>query len=247
MGLDYISTEIENKIRISPSSFYLLFDNPAKWYKQTVLKQKDSPNTNMVLGTLLHNRIERTFSGLPVDETIEEEYINLFNENVEVNAWDIYEQLNPMWNTVSEHLLTIEKPIEFEKQLVYEPVNNQDVFISGTFDYRTNDTIGDYKTTSTSMSGIKTHHKLQLLLYAYMLRKNGINIENIEVTYIVKPKQLKTKFKDCVVQVYREPIVEDDMKYVLTHVKNLSTKISMCKTNPELVDLFFYNNPLAHF
>ncbi len=247
MSLEYNDIKIDGRIRISPSSFYLLFDNPAKWYKQTVDKIRDGVNTNLVFGSIIHNRIEQLFNNLPVDVIAEEAYINSFNDIVEVNAWEVYEMIEPTWNVLSEHLKTVEIPVGFEEELTYIPTTNNDIFIGGTYDYRYNNVVGDYKTTSTSQSGIKTHHKLQLLLYAYMLNKQGHNITEIEVTYIVKPKQLKTKFKDAVVQVYREPIDEKDMQYVLTHVKNLGTKISMCKANPELVDLFFYNNPLAHF
>lgn len=247
MGLEYSYKAIEGKIRISPSSFYLLFDNPAKWYKQATSMDKNIPNTNMVLGTLIHNRIEQFFKG--IDISIQEEYAyrQSFANNVEVDDWEIEEKLEPMWVVLLDYFSTTEDiPVEVEQQLIYEP-KSDNCYISGTYDYRSEDTIGDYKTTNTKQTCIKTHHKLQLLVYAYLLRRNGIQIENIEVVYIVKPKQLKTKYNCPIVQVFREPIEQEDMDFIINQLKMLVTRIDMCKANPELIDILFYVNPLAHF
>ncbi len=247
MALEYTFNGIENKVRISPSSFFLLFDNPAKWYKQTMGISKVSPNTNMVLGTLIHNRIERFFLALGNDLEEESKYIEQYNDDVNVNVWEVLDMLEPTWNAILDHFSTLDEvPIENERQLTYEPINSS-AYISGTFDYRLKDTIGDYKTSNSKQTGIKTAHKLQLLVYAYLLRREDINIDYIEVTYIVKPKQLKTKYNPPIVQVYREPIEEEDMKFVINQLKNLVRRIDICKEDPSLTELFFYTNPLAHF
>lgn len=247
MGLTYTFPSIEGKIRISPSSFYMLFDNPAKWYRQTILGQKDGVNTNLVFGTLIHNRIERFFNKKDIDISEEDEYRKQFKDAVEVNEWEIDEMLEPMWEVILEHFSTLtDIPIEVEQSLIYEP-KSDNCYISGTYDYRTKDTIGDYKTTNSKQSGIKTHHKLQLLVYAFLLQKQGIAVDNIEVTYIVKPKQLKTKYNPAIVQVFREQIEQEDMDFVINQLKLLVKRIDMCSENKELVELFFYTNPLAHF
>jgi hypothetical protein len=247
MGLDYSYNKIEGKIRISPSSFFMLFDNPAKWYKQTIGISKVTSNTNMVLGTLIHNRIERFFLSLGIDYQEEADYIDKFNSNVDVDAWEISAMLEPTWQVILDYFSTLDElPVENERQLTYEPIDSI-AYISGTFDYRYKNTIGDYKTSNSKQSGIKTHHKLQLLVYAYLLRREGIEIENIEVTYIVKPKQLKTKYNPAIVQTYRENIVQEDMDFIINQLKNLTKRLDMCQKDSSLIELFFYTNPLAHF
>ena len=256
MSLEYNNIKIDGKVRISPSSIYGLFDNPAKWYKSTILGQKDPINENLVIGTMIHSRIEDFYNGNEVDTDKEFDYLQQFVRLPEINEWNIGEVIHHTWKAVEEFLKSeTKKPDSMEQSLIYEPISNPDVFIGGTYDYLIGDTIGDYKTCTTLPKAISSHHKLQVLLYAWMLRQQGKVVNNIEITYISKWKAgtISPKTKNVIgskkpeVIVIKEQIKEEDISFILDQVKNLGRRISMCKEDPSLVDVLFYVNPLSKY
>lgn len=274
MGLEYNNKKIDGRYRISPSSLYSYYDNPARWWKQNIEGIKDALNENLIIGTIIHDRIERYYNQLEPDYDGEVEYMSQFDNLPEINNWKIADIVTETWKHLeSEYLPTTIKPDSMEQWIEYIPRSNKDVWIGGTYDYLRyeNDlclarVLGDYKTCNSLPSSINTHHKVQLYLYVWLLRLNKIAIDRIEVTYIQKwdkgkenDKWLnasaldKTKYKQYIgskkadTKVFIEAIDEEFMTTVVEDIKNLGTIISMCKKNKELVPLFFRKNLLSHF
>ena len=274
MSLEYNDKQIEDRIRISPSSLYDYYDNPARWFKRNVLKERDATNENLIIGNIIHSRIEQYYKGEAIDYDAELEYLDKFKDDPDIDEWNVTNTVLETWKYLeNEYLPTTIKPDSMEQWIEYIPRSNEDVFIGGTYDYiRYEDNLclakvlGDYKTCNSLPTGIKTHHRLQLYAYAFMLNMQGEAIDKIEVTYIQKwdkgkenEKWLnasaldKSKYKQYVgskkadVKVFIEAIDEELYSQVVEDFKNLGTILSMCKKDKKLVPLFFRNNYLSHF
>ena len=258
MSLAYNDKKIPDRVRISPSSLFNYWDNPYRWYKNCVIGTKSSPNDSIVIGSLLHNRIERFYLGLdPIDRDDEGEYITLFDSDPTINSYEIVKIVDRTWDGcvlkyVSEKGI---KPDAMEQWVEFIPNSNPDVYIGGTYDYRYGTTIGDYKSCSTLPKSISISHKMQLAVYAWLLRLQGVNIDTFEITYIKKwkathespttGKQIGGSTPEII--VLKEPIREEDITFVVSEMKRIGTKISMCKKDPSLVELFFNVNVLSKF
>jgi hypothetical protein len=262
MSLGYNNIKIEGRVRISPSGMYSYYDNSEKWYRSNVLGKKDDPSEIMIIGTILHSRIEDFFNGKMVDEVAEAEYLAKEADNAPIDTWQVISSVEETWKyLLNEYLPTLTKPDSQEEALTYVPESNSDVFLGGTYDYIRGSVLGDYKTTTELPDAIKTQHRVQAYLYAWMKVKSGYHIDEIEITYIRRyfkgkpnPKYDGTKkykeylgAKEAGVNIIREKIDPEFMETVLSHVRDLGTMISMCKADDSLVPLFFRRNLLSHF
>ena len=198
--------------------------------------------------------------GNEIDDKIlqeEKDYVAKFENLPSVNSWDIFEVVENTWNFLSgvgKQELSI--PETMEEFVKYEPTGNNDVFVGGTYDYMYDKVVGDYKTCTRVPSKISTHHRIQLLIYSWILINNyDRKVEYIEVTYIQKfnkgeisektgnvIKQVKPK-----IVVIKEPITQDGLDYVLQEMINLGRRISLAKADNSLAELLFPHNPLSHF
>jgi hypothetical protein len=256
MSLTYKDIKIEGKVKISPSSLYDYYDNPSKWYSRNVKGIKEMPNDSMIIGSLLHGRLERYYDNLGVDTDEEAGYLESFSSNSGVNDWEILDVLEGTWKyLLNTWLPTTTRPTSQEQSIVFEPKSNSDVFVAGSYDYRRGNTIGDYKTCSLLPKKIKTHHKIQAYVYAFVLRANNQHIDTIEIVYIQKylKGKISEKTKKIIgskkpdVVVLSEPIDEEFMNHIIQDMKNLGVIITLCKENEDLVSLFFRTNLLSHF
>jgi len=258
--LEYTNHKIEGRVRISPSSLFGLYDNPSKWYKNTVLGIKDSPNMSMVVGTILHDRLHRFYQGLEPDIGLEVEYLSTFGNNPEIDEWKIRDVIEETFLFLAkEHLPLTIKPMKMEEYVQYIPQSNPNIFVGGTYDYMYHKDgkviLGDYKTTGTLYSEIKTHHWLQLLAYAWLLKFQNIIVDKIEITYIRKydegtissktGKRIGLKYPE--VSVIQQDITEDDLGFIQRELVNIGKRITLCKQDSNLVDLVFPLNYLSHF
>ena len=237
MSIAYTDKSIEGKVKISPSGFATFFENPQAWYRNQILKDSNfRGNTNTVVGTIIHKRIENYFNDVPTNPKEEQDYIQQYRDVVEVDEWKVADELERLWNVLQLDLPTLEKPTSQEQQVEFH-IPNSNYFIFGTYDYMRGTTIGDIKTTSVTPKKIKVAHRIQLLLYALALKHNGVEVTDMEIMYVVK---LKSKPK---VIVLKEDIKEIDMDYIKKEVKDMVTRCEMVRENNELQDILFPNNP----
>lgn len=244
MGLEYNDIKIENKSRISPSSFTMFYNNPYEWYKNNVLKENTfKGNTDTVVGSIIHHRLEQLWTNQDkiIDEQYELDYIDQHRDVVEVDEWKVADEVGRLWETLETEVLLLPIPTSVENSVVFE-IPNSDYFVGGTYDYMRDNVLGDIKTTSVTPKKIKVGHRIQLLLYWLCLRMNGnTNIDKIEVTYIVKLK------KEPKVVVLQEDITDDDFEWIKTEVKKMVKRLDLVKNDKDLAEIVFFNNPDSRY
>ena len=228
----------EGDTLISPSSLAQMFDNPKAWYDNHILGLKSfSGNDNTYLGTMLHARIHMYYLGEPIDKELEIAYLDSSNA---LDSWKIMEQLEPMYASwVEQYGKVNKKPNELEIALQYSPIDGY--VIGGSIDAIIGDTICDWKTSSKSKSSL-ADYRHQLYCYAFIARKNGFTINNIQVVNIVKP----TTKGEVKVNVLVEPIDEEYMKSFLSSLQLQVKRIQLAKDKPELAELLFVDNPYSY-
>lgn len=257
---EYTDNKIDGKVRISPSSMYNLYDNPAKWYKNNVLGIKDSSNNNIIVGNIIHDRIYRFYQGLEPDYDGESIYLDKFKNSPEINDWEITDSVTEIYAyLIKDYIPTTVKPIKMEEYIEYIPKTNPDVFIGGTFDYlykKDGKTIlGDYKTCGSIPTSMKTNHWLQLLIYAWLLKFNDIKVDKIEITYIRRydkgtisektGKRIGVKLPEA--QIIQQDLNDEDLIFIQKELVNIGRRISLCKQDETMVELVFPTNYLSHF
>jgi len=238
---EYDDIQIENKIRFSPSSFANYYENPYYWYKTQVMKENDfKGNTNTVIGTIIHARLASMWLGMDYDTDVEVDYISKYDDNVEVDCWKIADTVTDIWNAILENKDILPKADVIEQSVSFE-IPNSEYFIGGTFDYLYGSTIGDIKTIATTPKQIKFNHKFQIYLYLLALRMNKqhLDLNTIEVIYIVKTKKPK-------VVVLSEPIDDEFLSYVKDEVKKMIKRLEICKENQEMIELMYPTNPNSY-
>ena len=135
MSLEYNDKQIEDRIRISPSSLYDYYDNPARWFKRNVLKERDATNENLIIGNIIHSRIEQYYKGEAIDYDAELEYLDKFKDDPDIDEWNVTNTVLETWKYLeNEYLPTTIKPDSMEQWIEYIPRSNEDVFIGGTYD-----------------------------------------------------------------------------------------------------------------
>ena len=244
MSLDYHKIQVEEgEILISPSSIAQMFDNSGAWYKSYILGEKSfSGNDNTYLGSLLHNRIEEYYlkrdnGQVKIDKELESAYLASSNA---LDSWKIMEQLEPMYKQWIEQYGTASKtPNELELALQYSPIDG--IVLGGSIDAIIGDTVNDWKSSSKSKTSL-ADYKMQLYCYAFIARKNGFKINNIQVVNIVKPT-VKGEVK---VNVLKEPIDEEYMSWFLGQLQLQVKRIKLAKEKPEYASLLFVDNPYSY-
>jgi hypothetical protein len=233
---EYDDIKIDGKLRLSPSSFNNFYLNGKAWYNQNVLKtDKFTGNTATVLGTIIHARIGAYWKGIKIDTNEELKYLDRYKDNPEVDDWKVADMLTNLWDIVADQITQMDKPTEVEQRVVFE-IPNSDIFLGGTYDYRTKSKLGDIKTVSQTPKSIKVSHKIQLYIYLLIMRMNGDNsIKELEVLYIVKTKSPK-------VLTLVEPVDGEFLDWIKSEVKNMVKRLDMVKEDESLVDILFPYN-----
>ena len=234
----YNDKKIEGKTKLSPSLFATFYSNPEAWYKKAILKEGNfKGNTNTVVGTIIHKRIENYFNDEPTNAEEEFDYIETYKDNVEVDEWKVADEVNRLWEMLQIELPHMPKPTSQEQAVEFH-IPNSDYYIFGTYDYTRKEddglVLGDIKTTSVTPKKIKFGHRVQMLLYALAMDEKPTKME---VTYIVKLKKKPTMV------VITEPVEERDLQWMKDEVKKLVKRCELAKNDDELRELLFYRNP----
>lgn len=128
-----------------------------------------------------------------------------YKEQLEIDVSDCLWQL--LGTALHEVLQKGEDSESLVEEYLVEQING--VKISGTADHYSNGTISDYKSTSV-WSWIYRHDKIQewesqLNIYAWLYRKAGFNIKNLQIIMILRDFQqtqtVKSNYPACPVQV----------------------------------------------
>lgn len=244
----------EGAFRISASQFNQFVAYPHQWYREKILGESGfEGNTASVLGTIVHAIVAAVANkeDVPVEEI--EQYITNCstledgtpNEDVDADIVRAnYEQMGTI--LVNDYLLAnmptqVEPFVQHEIQPGYFP--------SGSIDAINGDCIVDYKTYSgkTKPKTIPLNYKYQLLIYAYICRKMGMDIQRVRLVYINRNiagglsektgKPLKSYPPE--VTVLTECIDQDDMDFIESLLNLCAESVDMAKQHPELAYLIF--------
>lgn len=229
---------------ISPSQIDKFFSYPRVWYEECYLgnKQKFQGNTSTVTGTICHYIYEQTTLGKSVTREDLNNQLDTYLElqpNPDVNSNKVKIDY-PLVSTVvmNEYVLPHNKnhgKVECEKKVVAKVMDG--IYIAGTCDRIEGDCVVDFKTVSTkpNESAIPFAYKIQMLAYAYALRKQGYEINRIRVVYGVKPT--KTIGARCItvtenIDYLAEKLITDTLKLI-------GESVHAVKNNPNLAYLIF--------
>ncbi len=196
--------------RISPSSVEDFFSKKRQWYGENLLGEdkKFKGSTATLNGTLVHHAAEvvsnckihkEQYDSTKLHEAVEQ-YISKFEDNEDYDT----ESVKGTWKDMGEALITEfvlnANTLVTEKYSQYELLPN--IFVAGTMDSIVSSspldtvdsltkptgslTLVDFKTSSTKVSQFSYKYTLQAFCYCYMLKQEGINIDNVELQFVTK-------------------------------------------------------------
>lgn len=252
----YTKVEVPDcSFKISPSSIGRFFSYPSVWYRDNVLGEKSfTASTSTVLGTIVHASAESYCDGTPITRELIEEYITKMVRSQPITEDPINPQIirdayPSMAMTLVNDYVRKNKPTETERSL-YAPVFD-DIFVAGTCDNHTGDTVIDYKTynSTTPPKSISFDYKIQALAYAFMFRYNGIPINRIRLVFVNRPIDTRSisektgkpigKITPPSVTVLTEVITPEDWILIQDTLMLIALSVKRAKEDPSLVPLLF--------
>lgn len=254
--LTYVSTPAPEgcHFKISPSSFADFISYPHRWYRQQVLgEDKFTYNTSSVIGTVVHYCAEQVAKKQEVDTDVINEYINSFKPTEDFDPLTVRDQWQLMAETLVNDYVLKAKYLAVEKQTGAEIKDGYAV--AGTLDAlegtKEDCLLNDYKTYSskTAPRAIPANYKYQLLVYAWLLRKEGYNVTRIRLTYVNRNivgeisqktgKQLKSYPPE--VTVLTQTITEEDFDFIESQLDLCVDALEAAKQHPELLHVIFHD------
>lgn len=238
----------EDVFRISPSSVYKFTDRKWEWYRSQVLGEETfTGSTSTVLGSCVHRIAESYIKLKKVDKDEIYSYIDSFASNTDIDREFIKEQFIPMGQALIDYLRVHGIPDKSEDTIATELIPG--VWVAGTADAVIGDTLVDFKTTSktTPDDYIPNYYKWQLLTYAWVYRKLGIDINRIRIVWITNnvvgriSEKTGKPLKDYPTQVVpvTELISDDDMRFIEDYLKLIGETYLKGKEDPSLVYLLY--------
>ncbi len=254
--LEYVSTPIPEHctFKISPSAFSSFVQSPHNWYRNEVMGENPfSHNTSSVIGTCVHYCAEQVAKGEDVDQEAIEEYIS----SLEIHDDYDPEVVRHQWLGMAERLVNDyvlqNEFLEVEKQLVAEIKNGYAA--AGTCDAVHGSLeecmLADYKTynSKTKPRAIPQGYRYQLLVYAWLLKKNGYNPTRIRLVYVNRNiegeisektgKRLKSYPPE--VTVLTETITDEDFIFIESLLDLAVDSVEAAKKHPELLHVIFHD------
>lgn len=191
LGYTDIKLPEDSIFKISPSSFAKFISSPHIWYREQVLGEREfTHSTSTVLGTIVHYCCEMVSLNRKVDKDAIEEYV-YSQPNVEgYDPDEVIANYPSMAECiVNNYVLQNMKHYFHVESQHFAPLGGG-FYAGGTLDViqGTMDDcmIVDYKTynSKTKPKSIPQDYKYQLLVYAYILIKNGYNPTRIRLVYV---------------------------------------------------------------
>lgn len=236
---------------ISPSQIDKFFSLPKIWYNECY--KGEAPefkgSTATVTGTICHYIYEMVTKKQKVTREQINKDLNdylLLCPNPEVDATQVMMDYPLVSETVvNQYLLPANSHggvLEVEKKVCAKVMDG--IYIAGTCDRIEGDCVVDFKTVSTKPNeqAIPFAYKIQLLAYAYTLRKLGYEINRIRLVYGVKP----TKKLSARCYVVTEEIDYMAEKLVNDTLRLIGESVIAVKQHPELAYLIFKSMDLKN-
>lgn len=245
----------QDKIVISPSQASKFNDNIFECITNLVLKKITfKGNTATLLGNCIHRVAEIYYVLKDKKQTreyaLEEIHTYIRNlivpDDIEINKELILEQFPSMMDTMLKYFAEYGLPDESEVTLSMDL--NDNILLRGTYDARQGSTLIDYKTTSVKnpQAKIPQHYRLQMLLYAYMLKQQGRTISNLRLVWITQQdinrisEKTGKPMKDYPSQfiVINERVTDEDLIEIEEFLQSMKNTLYLLNENKALVHAF---------
>lgn len=228
--------------RISASQVSKFFDSTNSWYREHLLGEEGfTGNTATELGTVVHAAIAMYVTTGDVNVDAINDYVESLTVNPEIDTYEIYYQYMPMFEAVLPFLET-NMPNEVEKFVFHEILPN--IGVGGSIDALRNNTIIDWKTTSskTPPTNFSRNYWFQQMTYAWVLKQQGVQIDYLKLVYITKSdtgrvsektgKPLKDYPSVC--SVVTEEVTNEKLELIGSCLQLIAESVDTWNKHPEL-------------
>ena len=239
----------EGVFKISPSSFNNFITYPHNWYRDQVLGEKQfDGNTASVIGTLVHYVAEKVAKGEAPNKDEITQYVANQSDNPDVETNVVLASYVAMAERLVNDYVLKNMPTRVEEFISYDMGDG--VHVGGSVDaLHAESCIVDYKTynSKSKPKSIPMGYKYQLLIYAYIYQKMGVEIDRIRLVYINRfidggisqktGKALKSYAPE--VTVLTESITDDDMNFIESVLLLCKETYLKSIEDPSLVHLLY--------
>jgi hypothetical protein len=238
-----------NSWRLSPSQASRFFDSTSQWYREMLMGEAPAftGSTSSVLGTLVHAHAEAYAKNEGIDDEEVENFLSKQPPDIDTNY--IREQYPVMVDTLNNSYLQYHLPEKTELFLWHEVLPG--IGVGGSIDsiYYPNGTnnlgiIVDYKTTSAlnPPDKVPRAYYFQQLLYCYLCKKNGINVDRFRLVFITTNQVNRTSettgkpLKDypSTVSTVDHLITSDDWNLIESVADLICGSVDLWNKHPEL-------------
>jgi len=233
--------------RISPSQLSRFFDTTSQWFREQVLDEAPAftGSTASELGNCVHAAANMFFDTGTVDHVAILNYVNSISDP-EVDKSIISAQYPVMLETL---LANFDPQQATDAELFISTELLPNIFVGGSIDLfdKARGIVYDYKTTgSLDTARIPTSfprsYYFQQLTYAYILKKNGYDVNYVKLLYItranvnrVSPKTGKPmKDYPSEFHVVTEEITQEKLDFIESCLMLIAESVQAFKANPEL-------------
>ena len=241
---------------ISGSLFHEFIFKPWDWYRKVFLGlDRFEGNMSSRIGDIVHYCAYMADINKKPDVELIKNYLKESMQKFDsYKTFDEYfEDIKLIAETLINDYVLRYKGLEFEK--TFKCKFDDETLFCGRIDRiegaKNNAIIVDYKTHSKSL-GIKKidiNHKIQLLFYAFLLKKNGYNPKAIKLIYINRPlggeisekTGKRLKYYPPKVQVFEEFISNEDFEFIENQIKLCYDKILLSRERKDLLHIIWHD------
>ena len=243
-----------NAWRLSPSQASRFFDSTSQWYREMLMGEAPAftGSTASVLGTLVHAHAEAFAKNETIPQSDIENFLAKQPSDIDIDY--ICEQYPVMVDTLINTYLQYHLPEKTELFLWHEVLPG--IGVGGSIDSiyypngkSTNGTnnpgiVVDYKTTSAlnAPDKVPRSYYFQQLLYSYLCKKNGINVDRFRLVFITTNQVNRTSettgkpLKDypSTVSTVDHIITNDDWNLIESVADLICGSVDLWNKHPEL-------------
>ena len=217
----------EGSFKISPSGVSGFFNYTANWYNENLLGNDGfNGNTASINGSIVHFAAEH--DRIPTIDEVDD-YLAL--QKCDYDRDEIMNNYPDMCTAIIAD--NIDHTIESKEQFKFTHIKDV-VYVGGTYDAITTNgnlkTLVDYKTATTKPSRFSKDYRMQMLTYCYILKKNNIHIDQIELRYIVRA----TKTLPVRVISFIEPIDNSNLEFIESVLNMMADSVIAFRDYPHL-------------
>lgn len=248
-------------LNISPSKFSTFIEKKHKWYREVVLEEDGfEGSTSSVIGTIVHYIAECVSTKTNINKDAIYEYIEsnkklgeeLYCADTVLGAFELMASC-----LINDYVLpNMDNYLEVES--THMVALGDGIYVSGKLDVLEGEKedccVTDYKTynSKTKPKFIPANYKYQLLVYVWLLKKNGYNPSRIKLVYVNRNidgglsektgKPLKSYPPEVTTLV--ESVTDEDIEFIDSLLNLCKDSLLAGEKHPELLHVIWNDNRL---